>query len=241
MRYTIAFASRCGAGGTSLASGMDAQACAEILSESSGSSNHLATIKDRVAESRKRLFGLWRSVGVAVLALMAHVALAQASTPQGASSPAAARLTIVNPHHLEVPEDRVRVLLLTTCRVVAEEFHRHSDEVDLRVTLVLGDPDERSMVDQQGNLTLYMDHWNQGKFVDGVITGAVQNLTTLKARNKMFADILRRSDEIAPVSVNRLRGNASNRPSPGLTLPPDCISALSDAPCSWSNQMPPLR
>src|SRR5215467_3194909 len=45
-------------------------------------------------------------------------------------------LTIVNPSEIDIPGDRARVLLLTTCRVVADEFHRKPREVELTMTLV---------------------------------------------------------------------------------------------------------
>ena len=174
---------------------------------------------------------LWVSIGVAALvSLLGHFALAQTGSASGTDALAQARVTIVNPQHQEVPEARVRVLLLTTCRVVAEEFHRHADEVDLKLTLVIGDSDERSMTDKDGNLSLYMDRWNEGKFVDGVITGAVQQLTTLKKRQKMFTDILRRTDGITPVSVNQLRGEALHRPSPGLSLDTNGIISVGEGP-----------
>ena len=210
---------------------MGARDRAEGVSESSGSGNRLAPISERAGHCRRR--PLWLSVGVAALvSVLGHLALAQAGSASSADELARARVTIVNGQHQEVPEARVRVLLLTTCRVVAEEFHRHPDEVDLRLTLVMGDRDERSMIDKDGNLSLYMDRWNEGKFVDGVITGAVQQLTTQRTRQKMFTDILRRTDGIAPVSVNQLRGDAFHRPSSGLSLDPDGVSPVREAP--WS-------
>jgi hypothetical protein len=236
----IAFTTCLGDGGCSAASEMDAQDYAETVSESWGSGNRLAPIRERAGNSRTR--PLWLSVGVAALvSLLGHSALAQASSASSADALARARVRIVNRQHQEVPETRVRVLLLTTCRVVAEEFHRHPDEVDLKLTLVMGDRDERSMIDKDGNLSLYMDRWNEGKFVDGVITGAVQQLTTLRTRQKMFTDILRRTDGIAPVSVNQLRGGAFHRPLPGPSLDSDGVSPVREAPWSLPNRTPPHR
>ena len=237
MAYKLAFTSCFQGGRTSAASETDAQGCAETESASSQSSNTLAARK-KVAETRKSPLSPWRSVvAAALVSLIAHVALAQADSPVSATAPA--RVTIVNPQHQDVPEERVRVLLLTTCRVVAEEFHRNPTEVDLKLTLIVGDKNERSQVDQAGHLTLYLDRWNESKFVDGVITGAVQQLTPLQTRKKMWTDIVRRSNLIAPVSVTQLRGNAVSRPSPRLDLVPDCFSALRDAACPWLNRTQP--
>lgn len=239
MDYRLAFTGRFGGSGTAV-SAMGDRGCAATVSESSGSSNRSSAIKEATARGRTRPFWTWRSVAIAgLLSLLGHVALAQAGSLAGADTLASDRLTIVNPQHQEVPEERARVLLLTTSRVVVEEFHRRPDEVNLKLTLVLGDKDERSMMDLTGHLTLYMDRWSEGKFVDGVITGAVQQLTTMQTRRKMFTDILRRSDEIAPVSVNRLRGETFNRQPPALNLIPDCFSASSEVPCPWSHWTPP--
>ena len=239
--HRIAFTSCFGDGGCSAAPKMDAQDCAETVSESSGSGNRFAPIiKKMKTAGNSRPKPLWLSVGVAALvSLLGHFALAQAGPASGADALDRARVIIVNRQHQEVPEARVRVLLLTTCRVVAEEFHRHPDEVDLKLTLVVGDREERSMIDKDGNLSLYMDRWNEGKFVDGVITGAVQQLTTRKKRQKMFTDILRRTDGIAPVSVNQLRSDALHRPSPGLSLDADGLGPVREAPWSLPNRRLP--
>lgn len=239
--HRIAFTTCFGEGGCRAASEINAQDCAETVSESSGSVNRLAPITKKLNRAgNSRIKPLWLAVGMAALvSLPGHFALAQADSASGADALARARVTIVNRQHQEVPEARVRVLLLTTCRVVAEEFHRHPDEVDLKLTLVIGDRDERSMIDKDGNLSLYMDRWDEGKFVDGVITGAVQQLTTLKKRQRMFTDILRRTDGIAPVSVNQLRSDALHRPSPGLSLDPDGISRVREAPWSSPNRTLP--
>ena len=47
-----------------------------------------------------------------------------------------AQLTILNPNHLNVPEEKANALLSTACRVVAQEFHV-SDISALRFSLVL--------------------------------------------------------------------------------------------------------
>jgi hypothetical protein len=142
---------------------------------------------------------------VAQQSIVSPGATAQTSVSFGGRGQPSAPLTIVNPQHQEISEDRVKVLFLTTCQVVAGEFRRHADELDMRLTLVLGDGNERSAIANDGRLTLYLDRWNEGKFVDGVITGAMQHLATLDTRKKMARDILRRSNRIAPVSLTQLR------------------------------------
>lgn len=147
-------------------------------------------------------------------------------------------LRVINPKDREIPVERARVLLITTCRVVAEEFHRKADDVIVRVDLVVGEPSERYAIEKNGRLTLYLDHWDETRFVDVVITGAMQQLTPPLTRRQMLTEVLRRSDKIAPVSAKQLR----NRPQPvmpqGNGLNSNCISALNEHPCSWPNLAP---
>src|SRR5262249_32393072 len=93
-------------------------------------------------------------------------------------------LTIVNPSKIDIPGDRARVLLLTTCRVVADEFHRKPQDVELTMTLVLGEKDERYSIDTNGRMTMYLEHWDEGRFVDGVILNAVHGLAPLHLRKQ---------------------------------------------------------
>jgi hypothetical protein len=160
----------------------------------------------------------------------------QTGTPSNDSGRADV-LTIVNSHQVNVPGERARVLLLTTCRVVAEDFHRRPEEVDLKMTLVLGEREERYAIDESGRMTLYLESWSEPKFVDGVITGVMQRLTPVRTRKQMLSEILRRTEKIAPVSANRLRMPGAN-PMPRGAMAPDCISATKDAPCSWPNRAP---
>ena len=139
-----------------------------------------------------------------------------------------ATLTIVNPHHDDIPEERVRVLFLVTCRVVAAEFHRSVDDVKLPVTLIVeqGD-DEHFSIDESGHLILQLNRWNEVKFVDALIKGAIQQLAPLQTRQRIVADIVRRSDQIAPISANALPGATT----PTRNLDTTCISAAREESC----------
>ena len=141
-------------------------------------------------------------------------------------------LTIVNSRQIDMPGERARVLLLTACRVVAEEFHQRPEDVDLKVTLLLGESNEHVAIDDSGRMILYLERWDETKFVDGVITGAIQKLTPLSRRKQMFAEIHRRTDNIAPIPVSQLRISGAApilRPS----LFAGCISAVNNLPCNW--------
>ena len=149
------------------------------------------------------------------------------------------RLTIVNPSQLDIPDKRARVLLLTTCRVVAEEFHQKPKHVEITMTLVLGARDEYYAIDKTGRMTMYLEHWDEGKFVDGVIISAVQWMASLQMRNQMLTEIVRRTDPIVPVSANQLRRPAE-KPSLQTEGPyPACAIEAGTARCSTLTQPRP--
>jgi len=142
------------------------------------------------------------------------------------------RLTIVNPSQLDIPDKRARVLLLTTCRLVAEEFHQKPEHVEITMTLVLGARDEYYAIDKTGRMTMYLEHWDEGKFVDGVIISAIQWMASLQMRNQMLTEIVRRTDLIVPVSANQLRRPTEN-PSLQTEGPyPACASEAGTTPRS---------
>ena len=173
-----------------------------------------------------------------VLALLASLVIPMAKGQTSAQSGRPDMLTVVNSQQTAIPIERARVLLLTTCRVVAEQFHKKPEDIDLRMTLVLGEPGERVSVDDNGGMKLYLERWNETKFVDGVITGAMQVLMPLHTRRQMFTEILHRTDKIAPVATNQLRMPSTNSPLPRQSLVPDCISTISYSSCPWPNRLP---
>src|SRR5215472_2998172 len=99
-----------------------------------------------------------------VFALFAAIAIPIAKGQAGTQGGRPDVLTVVNAHQTDIPIERARVLLLTTCRVVAEQFHKKPEEFDLRVTLILGEPQERVAVDDKGGMTLYLQQWKETKF-----------------------------------------------------------------------------
>lgn len=146
-------------------------------------------------------------------------------------------LTIVNPNHLDISDERARALLLMTCRLVAEEFHRSPKDVELTMTLVLGPSDEHYSIDNKGQMTMYLERWDEAKFVNGVITSAIQWLAPLQLRNQMYTEIRRRTDQTAPVSAYQLRRPARNSPAPGDSYP-TCVGETATTPCSALNRQP---
>jgi hypothetical protein len=144
-----------------------------------------------------------------------------------------AQLTIANPKHLDLPEHRARVLLIETCRVVANEFHVHnSSDLEYSLTLVLGEKNEGYGIDNEGKVTLYLQQWSESKFVDAATRLAVQSLANRERVERLAKEILRRSDRILPVPQSSLRSpDGFPRTLPRIGAGADCMSAVRDEPC----------
>ena len=177
--------------------------------------------------------GMGRLVAAGLVCFLAvPLVLSQSDTQSLRNLPRPDVLTIVNSGQNDLPGERARVLLLTTSRIIAEEFHQKPEDVELKITLVLGDPNERVAIDDNGRASLHMERWDETKFVDGVMTATIQKLMPLRRREKMFTEILRRTDKIAPIPANQLRAPGVSFPSPKAGNFRDCISAVSMTPCS---------
>ena len=148
-----------------------------------------------------------------------------------------AQLTITNPKHLDLPEHRARVLLIETCRVVANEFHVHNpSDLEYSLTLVLGEKDEGYGIDNEGKVTLYLQQWSKNKFVDEATRLAVQSLANCERVQRLAREILRRSNRVLPVPQGSLRSpDPFPRPLPQIGAGADCMSAVRDEPCSTTN------
>ena len=145
------------------------------------------------------------------------------------SSFAQAQLKIENPQHQDVPESQAQALFQTTTQVLEAEFHTPGAlENTFRMRLVLGDKAERFTIDDpQGNGTLYMDRWNEGKFAVATMRLAIQHLLGPERQKRMLDEIVKRTREVAPVSAADLRREKIALPMPPSLSP--CIQRITDA------------
>src|SRR5882757_8550386 len=123
------------------------------------------------------------------------------------SSLVAAQVVIENPKHLEVSEQQVQAVFLTTVRVVEKEFHSQSAlENTFRLRLVLGEKPERFTIDDpSGNGTVYLERWNEGRFAVTTMRLAIQHLLAPGRQKQILEEIVRRMQGIAPVTAAQLR------------------------------------
>lgn len=122
--------------------------------------------------------------------------------------PVLAQVTISNPDHLEVPVEEVNVLFHTTCQVVAEQFNIRggATKTEFPLLLVLGATDERYTEDEEHQqYTIYLKRWNAPQFAASTLRLAIQRVVPRSRAHAMVKEILRRSNQIAPVSVHTFR------------------------------------
>jgi hypothetical protein len=144
------------------------------------------------------------------------------------SSPSAAQLTIVNPNHVPVPEQKASLLLSTACRVIAEKF-RISKRADhqFSMTLVLGFKDEHYTADQ-GAYTLFLERWDERKFIAAMINLAIQRIVIQDRGASIQTEIQQRSSQSAPIPVTQLReSRVPIQPLGGQSS--DCLAAITEA------------
>ncbi|MGH9544358.1 MAG: hypothetical protein ACRD23_04000 [Terriglobales bacterium] len=148
-----------------------------------------------------------------------------------ANSMALSQLAIDNPKHLDLPEEKARVLLRLASRAVATELHsRQAPKAEIDLRLVLGGKDEHYGIDEETGIpTLYLQQWNERKFTTAAVRFAVQKSIDRDGEERMIADILRRSEQVGPISADRLRGTGAPHKS---VLGPEtrgCANEIRDA------------
>lgn len=131
-----------------------------------------------------------------------------------------AQVTIKNPQHLDVPEQRVQMLHRIICRVVAEEFHIAEREAEGPVTLLLGEEHERTVVDER-NGHIYLHRWDEAAFAISDTELAVQRMLSRHRFERIAREVIRRANKIAPVNANAARGElrSADSNSIGVVVP----------------------
>ena len=119
-----------------------------------------------------------------------------------------AQLTIDNPRHLDVPEARAHLLLRMSCQAVGRELHlADSSKVEFGLHLVLGEKIERFGWDEHtGMATVFLSTWDTQKFTTAAMRFAVQRSIDPHREEQMVLDVVRRSEQTAPVAATELRG-----------------------------------
>jgi hypothetical protein len=150
------------------------------------------------------------------------------------------RLIVENHKKLDLPEERARVLLESAWRVVAQELHlKNTSEVEYSLTLVLGEQEERFLIDKQGRASFYLAQWNEPKFAFGAISLAIQQLANHERLDRLRKETIQRANRVLPVSPGELKqispaevGQTHEGRRP-LSLRDECSSSLREIPC-WS-------
>jgi len=117
-----------------------------------------------------------------------------------------AQITIKNPKHLSVPYDKPPVLFRIACQQVAEEFHIVDPaKLQFPVIVVLGEASRYTADEDTQTYTIYMERWDEVRFVSSVVMLAAHRVVTRERYKKMVLEALRRANEIMPVQAADLQ------------------------------------
>lgn len=147
-----------------------------------------------------------------------------------------AQVSIKDPQHLDVPEQRVQVLHNVICRVVAREFRARTAETCGPVTVFLGQTKEGIAADElNGVFTIYLERWDEPAFAMADMRLAVQRLGLSQDRWKRMARvIINRVNQISPVSAKALQkknGSLLARPDSGRNCLREGTGSEGKNPC----------
>jgi hypothetical protein len=122
----------------------------------------------------------------------------------GAGTLRAGKVTIENPKGLPVKQEEVSLLYTLVCQQVAESFHVKDIEVPL--TLVLGEERERYLIDHlTGAGTIYLQQWNDSRFAGAAVMIAFHHVLTNDQFQVVATKALKRFSKIAPETVTTAR------------------------------------
>jgi len=116
-------------------------------------------------------------------------------------------VTIENPKGLPVDAGEVNFLYTITCQEIAEAYHvRNYKDLQVPLTLVLGEDDERYVIDHlTGAGTVYLRQWIEQNFVAAAVMIAFHRVLSKDRFNSEVTKILTRFGTVKPQTVTTLR------------------------------------
>ena len=119
-------------------------------------------------------------------------------------------VTIENPKSLPVDDGQVNLLYTMTCEEIADAYHvRNYKDLQVPLTLVLGEDDERYVIDHMtGAGTIYLKQWNEQNFVAAAVLIAFHRVLTKERFNLEVIKILTRFERVKPQTVMALKHSA---------------------------------
>lgn len=121
--------------------------------------------------------------------------------------PACGAVTIDNPKGLQVDASQVNFLYTITCQEIAEAYNvRNYKDLQVPLTLVLGEDDERYVIDHlTGAGTVYLRQWIEQNFVAATVMIAFHRVLSNDRFNSEVIKILTRFEKVKPQTVTALR------------------------------------
>src|SRR5437588_10411248 len=142
---------------------------------------------------------IWRTVGISLWALSLMVCFCGLGSTYGQelTMPKEAQVVIINPQHIAVPDQKVRILHKLVQEVVGHQFHLRGHQPDRPLELILGEEWERLKLAGIGETdSIYLKTWDETKFVVSDIQLTVQHMVVSDQWERMAAEISRRATEI---------------------------------------------
>ena len=105
-----------------------------------------------------------------------------------------------------MPDDKPQVLFRIACQQVAEEFHIVDPaKLQFPVTVVLGEASRYTADEDAQAYTIYMERWDDVRFVSSVVMLAAHRVVTRERYKRMVLEALRRANEVMPVQAADLQ------------------------------------
>lgn len=151
-------------------------------------------------------------------------------TPAVAATAGSGSFTISNLQALDVPELRARALHRIVQDVVADHFHVPHKKGMPPLVLVLGEDREHFTSGGLNQVdTIYLQKWDEQKFVASDVSLTVQHLLVADSLNRMVEEISRDAHRFLPVSLDELRKGDLNQPNPPPAMGNPCIATMTNA------------
>jgi len=109
---------------------------------------------------------------------------------------AQSQITVKNPSHPEYLQQGVQLLHQVICQVIAEELHLRRTRADLPLTLVLGEPQERIGVGEDGMPSkIYLHRWDEAAFAIADMQFVIERAVLRDHWQHMTNEVLRRGSK----------------------------------------------
>ena len=119
----------------------------------------------------------------------------------------AQKLTISNPQHIPLPEQRVRLVFQYACQAAEERFNlQDTDKFHLLLVMDKDAPEKYVADEEQNRFAIYLKQWNEPLFTVYTMRLEIQKLImSRRLRDQLLLSVMKRVDSIAPIDARALQ------------------------------------